>query len=173
MRRRALDALPIEWDYGPNANASSANFAAVMKAGLDAKDAAVGNAAGDARAAIAAAPRKIEAVYSYPHQNHATMEVMNATARWTPERCEVWTPTQNGEAALAATSEAAGLPLAKCDVYKLLLGGGFGRRGAVHDWVRQAVADREGNAGHARQAPLDARRGHDARDAITRSPNAS
>jgi isoquinoline 1-oxidoreductase subunit beta len=138
--KSALDALSIEWDNGPNANASSASFAEVMKAGLDAKDAAVGNEVGDARAAIAAAPRKIEAVYSYPHQNHATMETMNATARWTPERCEVWTPTQNGEAALAAASEAAELPLAKCDVYKLLLGGGFGRRGAVHDWVRQVVA---------------------------------
>jgi isoquinoline 1-oxidoreductase beta subunit len=67
------------------------------------------------------------------------MEVMNATARWTPERCEVWTPTQNGEAALAAVSEAAELPLAKCEVYKTLLGGGFGRRGAT-DWIRQAVA---------------------------------
>ena len=138
--KTALDALPIEWDNGPNASASSAKFAEVMKAGLDAKDAAVGNQVGDARAAIAAAPRKIEAVYSYPHQNHATMETMNATARWTPERCEVWTPTQNGEAALAAASEAADLPLAKCDVHKLLLGGGFGRRGAVHDWVRQVVA---------------------------------
>ncbi len=115
-------------------------FAAVLKAGLDANDAVVGNENGNARAALASAPKKIEAVYSYPHQNHATMEPMNATARWTPERCEVWTPTQNGEAALAATSEAAGLPLAKCDVYKLLLGGGFGRRGAVHDWVRQVVA---------------------------------
>jgi len=138
--KTALDALPIEWDNGPNATASSAKFAEVMKAGFDAKDAAVGNQVGDARAAIAAASRKIEAVYSYPHQNHATMEVMNATARWTPERCEVWTPTQNGEAALAAASEAADLPLAKCDVHKLLLGGGFGRRGAVHDWVRQVVA---------------------------------
>ncbi|MEO8303723.1 MAG: molybdopterin cofactor-binding domain-containing protein [Betaproteobacteria bacterium] len=138
--KTALDALPIEWDYGPNADASSAKFAAVMKAGLDAPEAAVGNEVGNARTALAAAPRKIQAVYSYPHQNHATMEPMNATARWTPERCEVWTPTQNGEAALAATSEAAGLPLAKCDVYKLLLGGGFGRRGAVHDWVRQVVA---------------------------------
>ncbi len=68
------------------------------------------------------------------------MEPMNATARWTPERCEVWVPTQNGEAALAAAAEAAGLPLAKCEVYKLHLGGGFGRRGAVHDYVRQAVA---------------------------------
>ena len=138
--KTALDALPIEWDYGPNAKASSAAFAEVMKAGLDAGEAAVGNQVGDARAAIAAAPRRIEAVYSYPHQNHATMETMNATARWTPERCEVWTPTQNGEAALAAAAEAAGLPLAKCEVYKLLLGGGFGRRGAVHDWVRQVVA---------------------------------
>ena len=138
--KTALEALPIEWDYGPNAKASSAEFAKVLAAGLDAKDAVVGNQVGDAQAAIAAAPRKLEAVYAYPHQNHATMEPMNATARWTPERCEVWTPTQNGEAALAATSEAAGLPQTKCDVYKLPLGGGFGRRGAVHDWVRQAVA---------------------------------
>jgi len=138
--KSALDAMPIEWDYGPNADASSAKFAAVLKAGLDANDAVVGNENGNARAGLASAAKKIEAVYSYPHQNHATMEPMNATARWTPERCEVWTPTQNGEAALAAASEAAGLPLAKCDVYKLLLGGGFGRRGAVHDWVRQVVA---------------------------------
>src|SRR5450631_695857 len=137
--KTALDALTIEWDEGPNAKASSESFAQALKTGLDAKNAVVGNSVGDALATIAAAPRKIEAVYSYPHQNHATMEVMNATARWTPSRCEVWTPTQNGEAALAATSEAAELPLAKCEVYKQLLGGGFGRRGAT-DWIRQAVA---------------------------------
>jgi isoquinoline 1-oxidoreductase beta subunit len=137
--KTALDALPIEWDEGPNAKASSASVAAMLKAGLDAPEAAVGNSNGDAKAALAAAARRIEAVYSYPHQNHATMEPMNATARWTADKCEVWTPTQNGEAALAATSEAAGLPASKCDVYKIHLGGGFGRRGAVHDWVRQAV----------------------------------
>jgi len=57
----------------------------------------------------------------------------------TAERCEVWTPTQNGEAALAAAAEASGLAPGQCEVYKLPLGGGFGRRGAVHDWVRQAV----------------------------------
>ncbi|MDB5727483.1 MAG: xanthine dehydrogenase family protein molybdopterin-binding subunit, partial [Noviherbaspirillum sp.] len=137
--KTALDALPIEWDNGPNAKASSASVAEFLKAGLDANNAVVGNTNGDARAALASATRKIEAVYSYPHQNHATMETMNATARWTPERCEVWTPTQNGEAAFAATTEASGLPASKCEVYKLHLGGGFGRRGAVHDWVRQVV----------------------------------
>lgn len=137
--KTALDALPIEWDYGPNVKESSATVAAMLKAGLDAPEAAVGNQNGDAKAALASAARVIEAVYSYPHQNHATMEPMSATARYTPERCEVWTPTQNGEAALAATAEAAGLPAAQCEIYKQMLGGGFGRRGAVHDWVRQVV----------------------------------
>jgi isoquinoline 1-oxidoreductase beta subunit len=138
--KTALDALPIVWDEGPHAKVSSASVAEILKAGLGAEDAVVGNQVGDARRALATAERTIEAVYSYPHQNHATMETMNATARWTPKRCEVWTPTQNGEAALAAAAESAGLPPAQCEVYKLHLGGGFGRRGAVHDWVRQAVA---------------------------------
>jgi isoquinoline 1-oxidoreductase beta subunit len=138
--KTALDALPIVWDEGPNAQLSSAGFAEVLKAGLDAPQAVVGNSNGDAKAALGSAARVVEAVYSYPHQNHATMETMTATVKYTPERCEVWTPTQNGEAALAAASEASGLPADKCEVYKLLLGGGFGRRGAVHDWVRQAVA---------------------------------
>jgi isoquinoline 1-oxidoreductase subunit beta len=137
--KTALDALPLEWDNGPNAQASSAAFATELKAGLDAKEAVDGHRVGDAPKAIAGAARTVQAVYAYPHQNHATMETMNATVRWTPERCEVWTPTQNGEAALAAASEAAGMPPNKCEVYKLPLGGGFGRRGATHDWVRQAV----------------------------------
>jgi isoquinoline 1-oxidoreductase beta subunit len=51
----------------------------------------------------------------------------------------VWVPTQNGEAAFAATLAAAGLPADKCEVYKIHCGGGFGRRGAFHDYVTQAV----------------------------------
>ena len=138
--KTALDALPITWDEGEHAKVSSESIAAWLKEGLDAPQAAVGNQNGDVKSAIANAARVVEQVYSYPFQNHACMEVMNATALYTPERCEVWTPTQNGEAALAAASEASGLPLAKCEAYKIDLGGGFGRRGAVHDWVRQVVA---------------------------------
>ncbi|HEY8565807.1 MAG TPA: xanthine dehydrogenase family protein molybdopterin-binding subunit [Beijerinckiaceae bacterium] len=137
--KTALDALPIEWDKGPNAGVSSATIAATLKEGLGASQAFVGNQSGDAKAAIAGAAKTVEAVYGYPFQNHATMEPMNATALWTPERCDVWCPTQNGEAALAATVEASGLPAARCDVHKIHLGGGFGRRGQS-DYVRQAVA---------------------------------
>jgi isoquinoline 1-oxidoreductase beta subunit len=136
----ALEQLPVTWDRGPNAQLDSAAIERMLAEGLTAEEAFVGNRAGDAKAALGGAARTVEAVYAYPYQNHATMEPMNATARWTPERCEVWCPTQNGEAALQATAEAAGLPAEKCEVYKLHLGGGFGRRGAFHDFVRQAVA---------------------------------
>ncbi|WP_400771577.1 molybdopterin cofactor-binding domain-containing protein [Methylosinus sporium] len=137
--KTALDALPIVWDEGPNASASSAATAAWLAEGLDFAEAAVvGNRNGDANAAIAGAAKVIEAVYSYPHQNHAQMEPLNATALYTPQRCEVWTGTQNGEAAFAAVVAASGLPPEKCEVHKIMLGGGFGRRGFT-DYVTQAV----------------------------------
>jgi isoquinoline 1-oxidoreductase beta subunit len=138
--KTALDVLPVTWDEGPNVDVSSASIAQWLAEGLTADDAFVGNQSGDVKAALQGAAKTVEAVYAYPYQNHATMEPMNATARWTADRCEVWCPTQNGEAALQAAAEAAGLPAAQCEVYKIHLGGGFGRRGAFHDFVRQAVA---------------------------------
>jgi isoquinoline 1-oxidoreductase beta subunit len=135
----ALDALPIAWDEGPNAKVSSASIADILKAGLDAEQAFVGNRDGDAKSAIAGAAKKIEAVYAYPYQNHVCMEPMNATARYTPDKCEVWVPTQDGEGSFAALLAASGLPADKCEVYKINLGGGFGRRGAFQDYVTQAV----------------------------------
>jgi len=137
--KTALEALPISWDEGDNAKVSSESIAKWLAEGLDdAQPAYVGNKNGDAKAAIAGAAKKVEAVYSYPYQNHATMEPMNATALYTADKCEVWCGTQNGEAAFAAVLEAAGLPAEKCDVHKVMLGGGFGRRGQT-DYVRQAV----------------------------------
>jgi isoquinoline 1-oxidoreductase subunit beta len=136
--KSALEAVKIEWDSGENAKVSSASIDAILKDGLGAADAFVHNRNGDSKAAIAGAAKKIEAIYDYPYLNHACMEPMNTTALYTPERCQVWCPTQNGEAALAATAEASGLPVGKCDVLKIHLGGGFGRRG-FSDFVTKAV----------------------------------
>lgn len=137
--KTALDELPIVWDEGENAKVSSASISAWLKEGLDADTPFVGNKGGDVNAAFAGAAKKVEAVYSYPYQHQVTMEPQNATARYTTDRCEVWCSTQNGEAALATASEASGLPIPKCEVYKTFLGGGFGRRSTSHDYVRQAV----------------------------------
>lgn len=137
--KTALEALPIVWDEGDNAKVSSETIGKWLAEGLDdTQPAYVGNKNGDVKAAIAGAAKKVEAVYNYPYQNHATMEPMNATALYTADKCEVWCGTQNGEAAFAAVLEASGLPAEKCDVHKMMLGGGFGRRGQT-DYVRQAV----------------------------------
>jgi isoquinoline 1-oxidoreductase beta subunit len=138
--KTALDALPIVWDEGPNASQSSATIAERLQEGLTASNAYAFRREGDAPEAIAGAAKKIEAVYSTPFLAHSTMEPMNCTAKVTADRAECWVPTQNGEAALAALSEETGLPLEKCEVYKHVLGGGFGRRGGTQDYVRQAAA---------------------------------
>jgi len=137
--KTALDRVTIRWDEGPHASVSSASIEAMLTAGLSAEQAFVGNQAGNIQTAKSQAARQYEASYFYPFLNHATMEPMNATAVWTPERCDAWVPTQDGEASLAAVIEASGLPAAQCDVHKINLGGGFGRRGAFQDYTRQAV----------------------------------
>jgi len=137
--KKALDALPIVWDEGPSAKVTSASIAEHLKSGLTSNDAFADTDVGDALKAIAAAPKKIEAVYSTPFLSHATMEPMNCTARITDDRGEVWVATQNAERALAALSETSGLPLDKCEVYRMDLGGGFGRRITVPDYVYMTV----------------------------------
>jgi isoquinoline 1-oxidoreductase subunit beta len=136
--KTALDTLPIVWDEGENAKVTSASIAQWLSEGLEGGPAYVGNANGDVNTALAGAVKKVEAVYSYPYQNHACMEPLNATALYSADKCDVWCGTQNGEAALAAVLEASDLPAENCDVHKLMLGGGFGRRGQT-DYVRQAV----------------------------------
>jgi isoquinoline 1-oxidoreductase subunit beta len=147
--KNALDKLPIVWDEGANAKVNSASIAAHLAEGL-ASNVPLGSVAGrnegDALGAIANAAKKIEATYSSPFLAHAPMEPMNATVKLTAaadgkiERAECWVPTQNGEASHAALAEAAGIPLAQCEIYKMDLGGGFGRRGGTQDYVQQATA---------------------------------
>jgi isoquinoline 1-oxidoreductase subunit beta len=136
---KALSKVKITYEDNPNAKLTSEAIAATNKAGLDAtENIYVGNKVGDAAAAITGAVKKVDAVYTSPYLHHVTMEPMNCTAKWTADGCEVWVPTQNGDAALAACAEAAGHPPAKCEVYKVHLGGGFGRRG-FQDYVAKAV----------------------------------
>jgi isoquinoline 1-oxidoreductase subunit beta len=147
--KTALEKLPIVWDEGANAKVTSAGIAAHLAEGLASivpPNSVAGRNEGDALGAIAKATKKIEATYTTPFLAHAPMEPMNATVKLTAgldgkiERAECWVPTQNGEASHAALAEAAGIPLAQCEIYKMDLGGGFGRRGGTQDYVHQATA---------------------------------
>src|SRR5262245_3142227 len=136
---QALKALNIAWEESPNDRVSSESIYGQLQQGLDAKEGVfIGNRAGDAPQAIGNSAKKIDAVYFAPFENHFTMEPMNCTALVTADRCQVWGATQNGEGALAAAAEAAGLHPSKCDFHKHHLGGGFGRRGR-QDYTTKAV----------------------------------
>jgi isoquinoline 1-oxidoreductase beta subunit len=137
--KTALEQVNIVWDSGTNANVSSASIKKMLEDGLNADDAFVHNENGNTKDAFSNASKKVEATYFYPFLNHATLEPQTATAKWTADSCEAWVPTQDGEASLAAVIAASGLPAEKCNVYKVNLGGGFGRRGAFQDYTTQAV----------------------------------
>jgi len=137
---RALGALKIEWDVGANGAASDATIETMLRDGLADPKAGTARTLGDAAAALAGATKVVEAEYSAPYLAHATMEPQVCTAWVKPDGfVEVWTSTQNGEASLATAARAAGVPPERAEVHKTMLGGGFGRRGAPQDFVRQGV----------------------------------
>ncbi len=135
----ALKALPVEWDVGQNGEVTSESIRAFLRTGIDATDVPVARKDGDTSAAFAAADKIVEAEYSAPFLNHATLEPQTATALMKPDSVEVWVGTQNGEASIAAASEASGLPLEKVYLHKMHAGGAFGRRTAFNEFVKQAI----------------------------------
>src|SRR6195256_1604689 len=111
----------------------------MLKDGLNASATQGDRKNGDRLKAIGEAATRVEAIYSTPFLAHACMEVMNCTVKLSANKADAWVPAQNLEASLAALSEASGIPLDKCEVHRLDLGGGFGRRGGTQDFVHQAV----------------------------------
>ena len=136
--RQGLAALAVQWDDGPNAALDTALVEATLAKALDGElDTAF--EAGDGASALAGAARPLSAEYRLPYLAHATMEPMTCTAKVDGDKVEIWVPTQNGEASLAAAAEAAGVPPSNVKVNRPHLGGGFGRRGAFQDYVTQSV----------------------------------
>ena len=135
--KQGLLALDIRWDDGPNATVSIADVVQGLAAATQTPG-VVARKEGDAAAAIAGAPAKMEAIYQVPFLAHAAMEPINCTVHVRPDRCEVWTGSQVLTRAQATAAKVTGLPLDKVIVHNHYLGGGFGRR-LEHDYVTQAV----------------------------------
>jgi isoquinoline 1-oxidoreductase beta subunit len=111
----------------------------MVRSALDTEGSQIGRADGDVAAGFQSAVRRIEADYTVPFLAHATMEPQTCTAHVRPDRVEIWVPTQGAATALATAAVAAGVSNDKVVVHTMMLGGGFGRRGAIQEYVRQAV----------------------------------
>ena len=136
----ALKKLVIQWDAGSYAHASNDTVTAMLQEGLTANDLPQARMMGDTAAALKGAAKVVEVEYHAPYINHATLEPQTCTAWFKPEGfLDIWTSTQDGEASMIAAAAASGLPLEKIEVHKMMLGGGFGRRGGPQDFVTQGV----------------------------------
>lgn len=135
LRGRA--ALDITWDHGENVIYDSTAYREALLAAVRGPG-KVMRKVGDVDAALAAASRKVEAEYYVPHLAHVPMEPPVAVARVDADSCEIWTSTQNPQAAQKEAARALGMPIAKVTVHVTLLGGGFGRKSKA-DFVSEAV----------------------------------
>ncbi len=137
--KQGADLLAVSWNEGGNRDVSTATLRDALREGLDTHSAFVVANVGSVEEALQRAVKRVEADYTVPFLAHATMEPQNCTADVRPDRVEIWAPTQDGDSALVAAADAAGVAPTKVVVHRMLLGGGFGRRGSIQDFVKQAV----------------------------------
>jgi len=130
-------ALQIKWDEGSAAGESTAEL---RKQFLEnaAKPGKIVRNDGDADASLAAASKKLEAVYELPFAAHVCMEPMNCTVHIQGDRAEAWVPSQGPQWAQSVIAEIAKLPPESVTVHTTLMGGGFGRRYQA-DFVMEAA----------------------------------
>lgn len=136
--KTAADALNVEWDFKGMDSLNSADMWAEMRASLDDEAKPFFGAKGDAPATIADAERVFEAEYEVPFLAHACMEPMASTALVTDDACQLWSPSQQQDAARQAATDVCGLPLENVQLQNTFAGGGFGRKWEV-DFDRQVV----------------------------------
>jgi isoquinoline 1-oxidoreductase beta subunit len=139
--KAALDAMPIEWDFGPDGEASSATQAARARELLDTPGEISHAQGADALEIIAAAERVVTADYHRPYETHARMEPINATVSVTRERVDVWSPTQNQATALELVADQLGRDPREVYVHTAFIGGAFGGNGGGGTAVTRQAAE--------------------------------
>lgn len=136
--KKALDALPVEWDDGlGNFWSSNEKMHERQDRVLDQWAGTALTKAGDVDAVEAA--KVVEATYRTPFCEHAAMEPLNGTALYSDQGLEFWHPTQDMQQAFWVAVDESGLDPAKVTFHQTLVGGGFGRR-VIGDDVRAVVA---------------------------------
>jgi isoquinoline 1-oxidoreductase beta subunit len=136
--QQAVQAVDVDWRAPPAGPLDSRRIARELEDAVKLRNGHQFHGTGDVEQAARAGARTMEAWYSAPFLAHATLEPMNATARVSGQRVEVWAPTQVPPMCRAAAARIAGVPVDNVDLHVTLLGGGFGRRLEV-DYVAQAV----------------------------------
>ncbi len=136
--RKALEALEVVYDAGPNSTMDSKSLYKVYESKLAGEEWHEAHKEGDTLKEISGSEATHKATYYSAWQSHAPMEPMNATAEVQGDKVEVWAPTQGQEMAQILLSKELGIPKENITVHRAYLGGGFGRR-LLADYIYQAA----------------------------------
>jgi isoquinoline 1-oxidoreductase beta subunit len=139
--KTALDALPIEWDFGPEGEVSSATQAAKAAELLDSTGSVTREDGNDTLGLIAASGNVISSEYHRPYETHARMEPINATVSVEFDRVDVWSPTQNQATALLLVADQLGRNTDDVHVHTAFIGGAFGGNGGGATAVTRQAAE--------------------------------
>lgn len=139
---RGRHVLDVTWDPGENAVYDSRAYREELTQALQSPGKSA-RTLGDASAALGTAKQRVEATYYAPHLAHSTMEPPVAIARVDANGCEVWTSTQNPQAARIEVAKALGIDESKVTIHVTLLGGGFGRKSKPDYVVEAALVSKE------------------------------
>lgn len=86
---------------------------------------------GDAEAGLAAAAKRIEAIYETPAQYHNAMEPHAIVAAWEGDRLSIDTPSQGLAWARDRIAGLFGIAVEAIEIRSPFLGGGFGSKGLI------------------------------------------
>jgi isoquinoline 1-oxidoreductase subunit beta len=135
--QQGREKLNIKWDNGPNASYDTTAYRAQLEATAK-QPGRVARNQGDVATALASAKSRITADYFVPHYSHTPMEPPATVASVSGNHCEVWTPTQNPQAARALVAQVLGFDQSQVTLHVTLLGGAFGRK-SKPDYVAEAA----------------------------------
>lgn len=138
--RNAAGALTLQENDGGNGSLSTDTINGQLETVMAAGEATPHEDVGNTDQSFAeASGTLVEATYHVPYLAHATMEPMNCTVLYTPERVEVWVGHQANSVVLEQVAAVTGLSPENIHINTTYLGGGFGRRGE-YDYVSIASA---------------------------------
>jgi isoquinoline 1-oxidoreductase beta subunit len=139
LAQSARQQLKVEWNEGPAAADSSANYAAKAKElWAQAPAVAATRADGDVDAALKSAAKVVEGEYFYPFLSHAALEPMNATVVIKDGKCDIWAGAQQPGGGRTIVAQVTGLQPADVTLHMVRMGGSFGRR-LQNDFIAEAA----------------------------------
>ena len=135
--QKARNLLSIDWDESEAFKLSSNDIIERFRK-IAKTTGAVARDEGSVSDGFESSARIVDAEFDYPLLAHAPIEPQNCAVRWSGDKCEIWSGTQQQTTDQNDAASILGIPPENVEIHTLLAGGGFGRRAST-DYAREAI----------------------------------